>query len=58
MEVESHYMTIIGLYKYWDEEIKRFEYILEVVSWGDVYYIGYDEYSDNISYFSNILTIN
>lgn len=56
--VESHYMTIIGLYKYWDEEIKRFEYILEVVSWGDVYYIRYDEYSDNISYFSNILTIN
>lgn len=56
--VRSHYMTIIGLYKYWNEETKRFEYILEAVSWGDVYYIRYDEYSDNISYFSNILTIN
>ncbi len=53
----SHYMTIIGLYKYLDKSTMTFEYILEVVSWGDIYYIRYDEYSENINYFSNILRI-
>ncbi len=53
----SHYMTIIGLYKYFDETIGRYEYIMEVTSWGKRYYARYDEYSDNLTYFSNILRI-
>lgn len=53
----NHYMTIIGLHKYLDENTMTYEYILEVVSWGDIYYIRYDDYGDNICYFSNILRI-
>ncbi len=52
-----HYMTIVGLHKYFKESTMTYEYILEVVSWGNIYYIRYDDYSDNISYFSNILRI-
>lgn len=54
---KSHYMTIIGLYRYWEDEAMKYEYIMEVVSWGKIYYIRYDEYSDNMCYFSNILRI-
>lgn len=53
----SHYMTIVGLYKYADKNPANYKYILEVVSWGDVYYIDYDEYADKLSYYSNILSV-
>ena len=53
----AHYMTIIGLYKYWDEASSEYDYILQATSWGEVFYIRFDEYSDNISYFSNIFRI-
>lgn len=53
----AHYMTIIGLHKDFEERTMTYEYILEVVSWGNIYYIRYDDYSENISYFSNILRI-
>lgn len=54
---KAHYMTIIGLHKDFEESTMTYEYILEVVSWGNIYYIRYDDYSDSISYFSNILRI-
>lgn len=57
-EALSHYMTIIGLYKYLNEDSLDYEYLLEVASWGTKYYIRYDEYSDSLNYFSNILSIN
>ncbi len=55
--VTSHYMTIIGLYQYSDEQSGKDKYILEVVSWGRVYYIDYDRYAKKIDYFSNILSV-
>lgn len=56
-EPRSHYMTIIGLYKYASDQPLQYKYILEVVSWGKVYYIDYDMYSKNLNYFSNILSV-
>lgn len=59
-EISSHYMTIIGLYKYLDDSpdsCLHYEYILEVVTWGEVRYIRYDQYADSLSYSSNILTV-
>ncbi len=57
---KGHYMTIIGLYKYLvdspDSEL-HYEYVLEVVSWGAKYYIKYDDYANNLNYFSNILSV-
>lgn len=53
----SHYMTIIGLYKYPDGLPRNDKYILQVVSWGRVYYINYDRYAEKLDYFSNILSV-
>ncbi len=53
----SHYMTIVGLYKYASDQPMQYKYILEVVSWGKVYYIDYDMYAKNLNYFSNILSV-
>ncbi len=53
----SHYMTIIGYYKYLGKDDKNCSYILKVVSWGEIYYINYDKYADKLSYFSNILEV-
>lgn len=54
---DSHYMTVVGLYKYADKNPMDYKYILEVVSWGEIYYIDYDEYADKLSYVSNILSV-
>ena len=56
-QCKSHYMTIIGLYRYLDEDSTDYEYLLKVTSWGEVYYIRYDDYIEKLSYFSNILRI-
>lgn len=53
----SHYMTVIGLYKYAGDEPLQCRYILEVVSWGKVYYINYDMYANKLGYCSNILSV-
>ena len=50
-------MTIIGYTKYLKYDGLSYSYILEVVSWGKIYYINYDEYAEKLSYFSNILEI-
>ena len=55
--IESHYMTIIGYYKYYKENSNHYSYILRVVSWGKEYFINYDEYRENISYINNVLEI-
>lgn len=54
---DAHYMTIIGLYKYLDETSLEDQYILKVESWGNIFYIRYDEYAENLNYFSSILKI-
>lgn len=54
---DSHYMTVVGLYKYADKNPMDYKYVLEVVSWGDVYYIDYDEYAQKLGYFTNILSV-
>ena len=53
----AHYMTIIGLYQYLDETSWENQYILKVESWGNIFYIRYDEYAENLNYFSSILKI-
>lgn len=53
----SHYMTITGLMKVLDQDTMEYKTVLKVVSWGEVYYIDYDEYADKLSYFSNILVV-
>lgn len=53
----SHYMTIIGLYKCPGQQPWKYKYILEVVSWGEVYYIDFDQYAPTLDYFSNILSV-
>lgn len=55
--IVSHYMTIIGTYKYLDKTGNRYETLLQVVSWGNIYYVRYDDYSRRLSYFTNILRI-
>lgn len=54
--INEHYMTIIG-YSKTGGNGKSYSYVLKVVSWGDIYYINYDEYADKLSYFSNILEV-
>ncbi|MCM1327183.1 MAG: cellulose binding domain-containing protein [Bacteroidales bacterium] len=59
--IKGHYMTIIGLYKYLEGDSDcglHYEYVLKVVTWGKIYYIRYDQYADNLNYFSNILSIH
>lgn len=53
--IDSHYMTIIGLYKRTYKSGHK--YILKVVSWGKIYYIDYDRYAKRLNYFSNILSV-
>lgn len=55
--IVSHYMTIIGTYKYLDKTSNRYETILKVESWGNIYYVRYDDYSPHLSYATNILRI-
>ena len=53
----SHYMTIVGYQKYIDDTSMDYHYILKVVSWGEVYYVNYDEYMQKLSYVTNILSV-
>lgn len=50
-------MIVIGLYKFIKADGSDYDYIMKVTSWGEIYYIRYDEYSENLDYFSNILSI-
>lgn len=54
---KSHYMTIVGLYRFASNQPLQYKYILEVVSWGHVFYIDYDMYADKLGYYSNILSV-
>ena len=56
-KVSGHYMTVIGLVKYLNAEGTSYNYIMKVASWGEIYYINYQDYSKNLSYFTNILSI-
>lgn len=53
---ESHFMTIVGYVKYLDDS-GNYHYLLKIESWGNIYYIDYDEYADALSYVTNILEI-
>ena len=54
----SHYMTAVGLYKYASDQPLQYKYILEVVSWGQIYYINFDMYANKLGYCSNILSVH
>ena len=51
-KVSSHYMTIIGCYV-----AETGCTILQMESWGRLYYVRYDEYAKRLNYFTNILRI-
>jgi len=57
---ESHYMTITELIEYSDDVsvLINKKTILKVASWGNIYYIDFDEYKNQIDLFTNILSIN
>lgn len=57
-DINSHYMTITGLYKCAGDTLADETYILKVVSWGTEYYINYDQYAEKLSYFNNILSVH
>ena len=50
--IESHYMTAIGLY-----QAREKEAILQVESWGRIFYVRFDSFSRRLNYFTNILSI-
>ncbi len=54
---KSHYMTIIGLVKKMKNDGSGYDSYLKVVSWGEIYYLRYDDYAKSIDPFSNILLI-
>ena len=51
--VTSHYMTILGVWKSAEGQI-----LLQVESWGRIYYVRYEIYAKKLSYFTNILLIS
>ena len=54
-KTNSHYMTVIVICRYIDDN-SDYKYVMKIVSWGDIYYIRYDEYSESISYACNFLS--
>ena len=50
--IDSHYMTATGIYR-----TKNDLYILQTESWGRIYYVRYDKYSEKLNYFTNLLMI-
>lgn len=54
--VNSHYMTVIGLYEYTIPG-KEPGILMQVESWGRIYYVRYQEYATRLNYFTNILKI-
>lgn len=51
-ETDSHYMTVIGLYLSDQGKV-----IMQLESWGRIYYVRYDDFSRTLNYFSNFLRI-
>ena len=50
--IKSHYMTVIGVFETADGDR-----ILEIESWGMIYYARYDEFARKLNFFSNMLRI-
>lgn len=51
--INSHYMTIIGLWKDGSEN-----YYLKIVSWGEIFFVRFDKYAENLNLFTNILMMS
>lgn len=49
----SHYFTIIGYAKYYEDEM-GVKYLLEIVSNNTIYFVNYDEYAKQLSYGCNV----
>ena len=50
----SHYFTIIGYVRYYDDD-GRVKYLLKTASNGGIYYVNFDAYSRNVNITNNIL---
>lgn len=59
-KIQSHYMIVTGLIEY-SEDVKTligFERMLKVATWGQLYYMNYDDIGDNLTLGTNIFQIN
>lgn len=54
----SHYMTIIGYAKYMDPTDSRYKYVLKIVSWGNIYFVDFEEYVKHINIYTNLLEVS
>ena len=58
---DSHYVTVTGIIEFSDsiqEKLDCGKIMLKISSWGRTLYINYDEYKDDIDFFTNILEIS
>ena len=53
-EIDHHFMNIIG-YEKCDLGNGEYKYLLLIESWGNVYYVNYDEYARNLGSSNNII---
>jgi len=51
-EINGHYVTVTGIIK---DEIKK-KLMLQISSWGKMFYIDYEEYRDYVDHFSGTIT--
>lgn len=54
--ISGHYFTAIGVYKVYNSSTKKYVTYYSIVSWGKNYYIKADDFLNNLSYFTNILS--
>ena len=54
--VASHYMTATGIVEYSEDvkEILGFERAIKVATWGQQFYMNYDDIGNNLDFFTNI----
>ena len=52
----GHYVPVVGVVKYRDDRAKT-QYILNVISWGSIYYLRYEDFSEGLSITQNIVEI-
>ena len=45
----------VGVVKYYDG-IGKERFLLKIVSWGKTYYVNYNEYAQNLSFSTNIIS--
>ncbi len=55
--IDSHYFTITGIVKIYNSDENMYEKYYEISTWGRKDYIKYDEWLEELDYFTNYLHI-